>query len=97
VTTKSTIVAIIQDFVNFVDGKASMKNGVDSTSIEKISDEEVSRGLMVNASVIILRNMRPKLLCTKVDDKFVVPRVIRGDEEEVFIGEILINGGSFVV
>jgi hypothetical protein len=73
------------DYVNFVDGKTSSKNGVDPTSIENVSDEEVSRGLMVNVSTIISREMRPKLLCTKVDEEVIIPGVIRGDEEEVFI------------
>jgi hypothetical protein len=44
---------IVQDSVSFVDGKTSVKNGFNPTSIEIISDEEVSRGLMVNASAII--------------------------------------------
>jgi hypothetical protein len=88
-------VEIIQDSVGFVDGKTSSKDGIDPTSIENVSDEEVSGGLMVNASTIISREVRPKILCTKVDEEVVVPGVIGGDEEEVFIGEILIDGGSF--
>jgi hypothetical protein len=39
--------------------------------------------------------MRPKILCTKVDEKVVVPGFIGGNEEEVFVREILIDGGSF--
>jgi hypothetical protein len=97
VTTASVIVAIVQYFVIFVDGKTSTKNGVDPTSIENVSNEEVSRGLMVNVSTIILREMRPKFMCAKVDEEVVVLGVIGGDEEEVFIEKILINGGSFSV
>jgi hypothetical protein len=41
--------------------------------------------------------MRPKLLCSKKDEEVVVLGVIGGDEEEVFIGEILIDGGIFCV
>jgi hypothetical protein len=89
--------AVIQDSVNFIDGKASMKNGVKSTLIENISDEEVSRGPMENASMIISRKMRPKILYTKVEEEVAIPGVIRGDEEVVFVGEILIDRGSFVV
>jgi hypothetical protein len=83
---------IVQDSVSFIDGQTSTKNGVDPTSIEDISDEEVSRGLMENASTIISREMRPKLLCMKVDEKVDILGVIRGDEEEVFVGEILLMG-----
>jgi hypothetical protein len=68
VTTTSVIVAIVQYSINFLDGKKSTKNGVDPMLIENISDEEVSRGLMVNASTIISREMIPKILCVKVDE-----------------------------
>jgi hypothetical protein len=97
VTTTSFVVAIVQDSVSFVDGKTSSKNSVDPASIENIFDEEISRGLMENELMIILRDMRPKLLCMKVDKEVFVSGVIRGDEEEVFIGEILIDGGRFIV
>jgi hypothetical protein len=60
VTTTSIVVAIIQDFVSFIDGKTSPKNGVDPALIENVYDEEVSGGLMMNASTIIKREMRPK-------------------------------------
>ena len=53
VATTGTIVAIIQDSISFIDGQISTKNGVDPTSIEDVADEEVSRGLMANASRII--------------------------------------------
>jgi hypothetical protein len=68
VITASAIVAIVQDSINFVNGKTSSKNSVDPASIENVSNEEVLRGLMANASMIILREMRYKLLCTKVDE-----------------------------
>jgi hypothetical protein len=97
VTIASTIVAIIQDFVGFIDGKTSLKNSVNPTSIENISDEEVARGQMANASMIILREMRLKLLCAKVDEEVPVPGVIEGDEEEVFVGKIRIDGRSFSI
>ena len=41
--------------------------------------------------------MRPKLLCAKVDEEVIVPGVIEGDEEEVFVREIRIDGGCFSV
>jgi hypothetical protein len=72
--------------------KHRQEYGVDPTSIQNVTDEEVSRGLMANAPMIISREMRPKLLCLKVDEKVTIPRVIRGDVEEVFIGKIHIDG-----
>jgi hypothetical protein len=95
VSTASAVVEIIQDSINFIDGKTLLKNIVDPMSIEDAVYEEVLGGLMANVSTIILREMRPKFFCTKVDEKFIIPWVIEGDGEEVFIGEILIDGGSF--
>jgi hypothetical protein len=75
---------IVQDTVGFVDGQTSTEYGVDPTSIQNVTDEEVVRGLMEKASTIILREMRPKILCPKVDEKVTIPGVIRVDVEEVF-------------
>jgi hypothetical protein len=85
---------IVQDSVCFVDGQTSMEYGVDPTSIQNVTDEEVPRGLMVNASMIISREMRPKLLCPKVDEKVAIPGVIQGDVEEVFVGKSVLTGES---
>jgi hypothetical protein len=83
--------AIVQDSICFVDVQTSAEYGVDPTSIQDVTDEEVPRGLMVNALTIISREMRPKLLCPKVDEKVAIPGVIRGDVEEMFIGKICID------
>jgi hypothetical protein len=53
VTTATVYMIIIQEYVSFIDGQTSAKNDVDPTSIENDSDEEVSRGLMANASKIV--------------------------------------------
>jgi hypothetical protein len=69
-------VAIIQDFVSFVYGQTSMEYSVNPLSISYVTDKEILRGLMSNASMIISREMDCKLLCSKVDEEVVVPRVI---------------------
>jgi hypothetical protein len=53
VTIASVDTVIIQEYVSFIDGHTSEKNDVDPLSIENYFDEEVSRGLMANASMII--------------------------------------------
>jgi len=68
---------IIQEYVSFIDGQTSTKNDVDPTLIENDSDEEVLRGLMVNALTIVSREMRPKLLFPKGDEKVSILGVIR--------------------
>jgi hypothetical protein len=95
VTIARVIVEMIQESVGFIDGKTSSKDGIDPSSIENVPDEEVSGSLMENVSAIISREVRPKLLCMKVDEEVIVPGFIIGDEEEVLIGEIHIDGGSF--
>jgi hypothetical protein len=83
--------AIVQDYVCLIDGQTLVEYGVDTMSIQKVIDEEVARGLMENSLTIVSREMRPKLLCPKVDEKVTIPGVIRGDVEEVLIGKIRID------
>jgi hypothetical protein len=91
VATVGTTTTIIQDSISFVDGQTSMEYGVNSMLIQNVSDEEVLRGLMVDVSTIVLRDMRPKILCLKVDENVSIPGAIRGDVEKVFIGKICID------
>ena len=49
---------------------------------------------MMNTSMIISRKVVSKFLCSEVDEKIVVPWVIRGDVEEMFIREVGIDGGT---
>jgi hypothetical protein len=67
---------IIQDSVFFIDGQTSVEYGVNPTSIQNVTDEDLPRGLMANALTIISREMRPKILCLKVDEKVTIPGVI---------------------
>jgi hypothetical protein len=52
-TIASVDMVIIQESVSFIDGQTSTKNDVDPMSIDNNYDEEVSRGLMLNASTIV--------------------------------------------
>jgi hypothetical protein len=97
VTTASAAMEIVQDFVNFVNDQTSTKDGFDPASIENVVDEEISRGLMVNALMIISRDMRPKIICSQVDEEIVVPWIIKEDEEEVLVRKIHIDGGRFSI
>jgi hypothetical protein len=47
--------------------------------------------MMENASTIISREVRSKLLCPRVDEKVAIPGVIRGNVEEVFVGKIRVD------
>jgi hypothetical protein len=82
---------IVQDPICLVEGKKSVEYYVDPTSVQNVTNEEVLRGLMTKALIIILREMIPKHLCLKVEEKVSIPRVIQGDVEELFVGEICID------
>jgi hypothetical protein len=49
---------------------------------------------MENMAMIDPGEVSSKLLCSKVDDEIDVSGIIRGDVEEVFIGEFCINKGT---
>jgi hypothetical protein len=66
VTTTSVIVAIVQDSINFIDGETSSKDGIDPLLVKNVLGEEVSGTLMMNASMIISREVRSKLMCMKL-------------------------------
>ena len=42
-------------------------------------------GLVVNALPIILSETRGEFLCVQIGENILVPRIISGDEEEIFI------------
>jgi hypothetical protein len=45
-------------------------------------------------STIVSGEVVSKFLGSEVDEKIVVPRVIQGDEKEMFVGEVGIDGGT---
>jgi hypothetical protein len=47
-----------------------------------------------NTSTIIPGEVVSKILCSEVDEEIVVPRDIRWDEKEMFVGEIGIDGST---
>jgi hypothetical protein len=82
---------IVQDPIFFIEGKKLVEYYVDPMSVHNVTNEEVLRGLMKKAPTIISREMIPKHLCIKVDEKVSIPRVIQGVVEELFVGEIHID------
>jgi hypothetical protein len=44
---------IIEDSVDFIDGQTLTEYGVDPTMIQNVIDEEVARGLVANALMIV--------------------------------------------
>jgi len=49
---------------------------------------------VTNMSTIIPGEVASKFLCSEVDEKIVLPRIIRGDVKEMFVREISIDGGT---
>ena len=48
---------------------------------------------MENAPPIIVSEMRGKFLSAQVGEDVPIPRIVRGDEEEMFIGKIIMDWG----
>jgi hypothetical protein len=47
----------------------------------------------MNTSTIVSREVVSEFLCSEVDEKIDIPRVIRGDVKEMFVGEVSIDEG----
>jgi hypothetical protein len=47
---------------------------------------------VTNTSTIVSGEVVSKFLGSEVDEKIIVPRIIRGDVKEMFIGEVGIDG-----
>ena len=68
-----------------------MEYSVDPFLIYDITNKEVARSLVTNTPMIVSGEVVSKFLCSEVDKKIVIPRIIRGDVKEMFVGEIDID------
>ena len=74
-----TSVTYIKDTLSFLMGEALMQGGVSSPLIKNISNDKVTRVLVVNALEIILREMRRKCMGEQVRKDVLVPWIIHSD------------------
>jgi hypothetical protein len=72
-----------------------MEYGIFPPSIKNISNEEIMRGLVVDTFRIITERDEGQIFVCKVHKDVTVPWVIRRNEEQMFIWEVLIDGGVF--
>jgi hypothetical protein len=49
---------------------------------------------VTNTSTIVLGEVASKFLHLEVDEKIIIPRVIRGDVKDMFVREVDIDGGT---
>jgi hypothetical protein len=47
-----------------------------------------------NTSMIVPGEVVSELLCSEVDEEIIIPRIIRRDVKEMFIGEVSIDGST---
>jgi len=90
--TIGTNMRIIENALIFPMGDASPQDGVDASSIENISNEEITRGMMSNMSLIIAWNRRCELMCAEICEDITILWILGGDGEDMLIGKIIIQG-----
>lgn len=76
---------IIKNLFDLNMGEASTKNGVHSLLVQEIANKKIARGLVANVLSIISGEMRVKFMRMQVGENIPIPRVISGDEEDMFI------------
>ena len=75
-TIITKVVAIIEDLMPPHEIGIDTKY-LDASTIDNIFDEEMTRYLVANASMFLAREACPKLLCTKIDQDVIIPRVVQ--------------------
>lgn len=91
VGTAIAYVEIIKDVFDFFMGEAMMEKGVDTLFVKNISNKKVMKALIENVLSIIVSEMWGEFLSVQVCTNVPIPCILHSDEEEMFIGEIVIN------
>jgi hypothetical protein len=76
---------VILGFLGFVKCEAASKNGVNPTTIESITEENILMGLVAYSTVVNTRQIGPKILGLELYDDIFVPNIIGTNQEKGFI------------
>ena len=96
VTATGAKVTIVQNAFNLFVNQTSPKDGVNTTVIQSVTEDDITVRVMTNASMLFARDVGLKMLCLKVEENVSVPRVRGVDEEEIFIGERISRFNVFI-
>jgi hypothetical protein len=85
VTATSAKVTIIQNVFSLFVNQTSSKNGVNTTAVQSVAEDEVTVRVVMYASTLFSRDVWLKTLGLKVKEDVSIPRVRGADEEERLI------------
>jgi hypothetical protein len=85
VTTTSAKVTIVQNAFSLFMNYTSPKNGVNTTEVQSVVEDEVTARVVTDASTLFSRDVGLKTLGLKVKENVSIPRVRGVDEEERLI------------
>ena len=85
VTATSTKVTIVQNVFSLFVNQTSPKNGVDTTVVQSVAEDEVTARVMIDASTLFSRYVGLKTLGLKVKENVSITRVRGANEEERLI------------
>jgi hypothetical protein len=87
VTTTSAKVTIVQNTFNLFVNQTSSKNGVNTTVVQGVAEDEVTTRVVTYTSTLFSRDVWLKTLGLKVKEDVSIPGVRGADEEERLIGK----------
>ena len=87
VTATGTKVTIVQNAFNLFVNQTSPKDGVNTMTIQSVSEDEITTRVVMDASTLFTRDVGLKTLSLKVEENVSIPGFRGADEEERLIGE----------
>ena len=76
---------VIQNLFNFLMGKASSENGIDTASIQSVIQDEVLFYTVTDTMTIVMGYVEMKYLSMDIDDQISIAWVICSYQEQEFI------------
>ena len=86
-TATCSRVAIIQNMFNFFMCKASSKDGIDTTSVQCIIQNEIVLCMVTDTMKIVMTYVRLKYLSLEINNQISIPCISCAYEEQKFIRE----------
>ena len=89
VTAIGAKVTIVQNVFSLLMNQTSSKDGVNTTVMQGVADDEITMRVVMNASTLFVRDVGLKMLGLEVKEDVSVPRIRGTDEEKSLIRENL--------
>jgi hypothetical protein len=96
VTATGTKVTIVQNVFSLLVNQTSPKDGVNTTAIQGVANDEITTRVVTNASTLFVRNVGLKTLGLKVEKNVSIPRIGGADVENRLIRERISRFNVFI-